>query len=945
MANRELDPRGRWEHVAVLAVACGGVVLGKPGAAPALSQPAIVFDTSLGKPGGALVGNTIFANRGICAGTNLLHSFSRFNVGPGQTITFETPDKIGNILARVTGGEASTIEGMLATTPGKSVDLYLINPAGIMFGEGAKVNVGGAFTATTADYVSFGDGSKLSSHWATTDGTTTLVSAPPVSFGFLPEAPSSASGGAIGVELKNTDDFATFSVNAFSAVAREIEVSNSLFSGGGSLAFQTATSGEVARDGTVSGHLADVSGGDITFTSVFLSGVAGQSIAARASGDLTLTGGFLNTVANTTSPAGSGTTELRADGDLSISGTLVRSRELQNGVAGPITVAAGEGLRITNGGLLRTTQSGVGTGGAISVFGKESVLIDALGQVASEATNGARGGSVRVESGGDLLVTSGGSIKSSANAATGGAVDVEAAGGMAISGSGLVQSTATAGSTGGSLFVKSSEDIAISGFGLIQGTAAVDSTGGDIEVVANQLRIAGPTVPVDPETDPLVGIESLILAAGQAGVPAGRGGNIRVAVEGGIGIQDTGGIFSSTNGRGTSGSIHVIASRLEITGGVNYPDGSEGPRPRNFFITGVSNKGTRDATGGLGDISVDVDGEIILRRGGFIDATNFNPDATAGDVTVTAGSILADRAGSDYFTGIGSGTEAETDGDATNGGSGGNVSVTADSITLRGGAQIAASSRGGGDAGSVTVTAKRLLATGSGAETPFLFTGESGIAAATLGETTGKGGSVRITANNIRITDGASISSTNDSPAPNGGNGGDVILEPGFLYVNGGRIEVSSKAGDAGALRILGGTLVDFRNSQVVAEAQLDGGNIEIERTRHVLLDHSMVSANATMGDGGNIGIGSAVYLANESSVTASSEFAADGEVSIDSQAVLSGAEGEVEVSPLDVTDSLQPECTDWMEGKIGSFIRSGRGSTTRLPGGYLPSLRLHRLE
>jgi filamentous hemagglutinin family protein len=163
MGNREFYPRGHWERVAVLAVTCGGVVLGRPGAAPVVSQPPIVFDTSLGKPGGALEGNTIFANRGMCAGPNLLHSFSRFNVGSGQTITFETPDNIGNILARVTGGEASCIQGTLATTPGKTVDLYLINPAGIMFGEGAKVNVGGAFTATTADYVSFGDGSKLSS--------------------------------------------------------------------------------------------------------------------------------------------------------------------------------------------------------------------------------------------------------------------------------------------------------------------------------------------------------------------------------------------------------------------------------------------------------------------------------------------------------------------------------------------------------------------------------------------------------------------------------------------------------------------------------------------------------------------------------------------------------------------------------------------------------------
>ena len=63
--------------------------------------------------------------------------------------------------------------------------------------------------------------------------------------------------------------------------------------------------------------------------------------------------------------------------------------------------------------------------------------------------------------------------------------------------------------------------------------------------------------------------------------------------------------------------------------------------------------------------------------------------------------------------------------------------------------------------------------------------------------------------------------------------------------------------------------------------------------------------------------------------------------VRIDPQVVLTGNEGEIEVDPLDNTDSLQPECTNRLPTKAGSFIKAGRGGTQRLPGGYLPSMRL----
>jgi filamentous hemagglutinin family protein len=174
--------------------------------------------------------------------------------------------------------------------------------------------------------------------------------------------------------------------------------------------------------------------------------------------------------------------------------------------------------------------------------------------------------------------------------------------------------------------------------------------------------------------------------------------------------------------------------------------------------------------------------------------------------------------------------------------------------------------------------------------------------------------------------------------------GGKILIErASSLSLDESRLSAKSRKGNGGTVSILGVEFVDFQDGRVVAEAKLDGGNIYIKNARYVLLDQSVLNANAKKGTGGNIGLNAGVILKNTSKITASSEFGEDGIVRIDPQAALSGAEGQKELNPLDVTDSLQPECTNRLATAAGSFIRAGRGGTARLPGGYLPSLRLHR--
>ena len=100
---------------------------------------------------------------GATRGANLFHSFEQFNVGEGGSVDFLRPNaEIQNILVRVTGGKLSEILGRIGTSTGGFIsnsesNLFLINPNGIIFGQKARLDVGGSFAATTANGIQFGN--------------------------------------------------------------------------------------------------------------------------------------------------------------------------------------------------------------------------------------------------------------------------------------------------------------------------------------------------------------------------------------------------------------------------------------------------------------------------------------------------------------------------------------------------------------------------------------------------------------------------------------------------------------------------------------------------------------------------------------------------------------------------------------------------------------------
>ena len=126
---------------------------------------------------------------GTQKGTNLFHSFGQFGVPTFGSATFDGPATTQNVISRVTGGSASMIDGTISTRAAMpSANFFLINPAGMVFGPSAALDVGGAFRASTADYIRLADGVIFLA--VPGAGDLLLSSAAPQAFGFLNSNPA-----------------------------------------------------------------------------------------------------------------------------------------------------------------------------------------------------------------------------------------------------------------------------------------------------------------------------------------------------------------------------------------------------------------------------------------------------------------------------------------------------------------------------------------------------------------------------------------------------------------------------------------------------------------------------------------------------------------------------------------------------------------------------------
>src|SRR5438128_5424075 len=174
-SGQRIESKQGWQLLIMVFAVAAGV--------SASGASSVVLDGKLG-PSGPLSGPNydITAGLGRTLGNNLFHSFAQFNLDAGDVATFSGPANIQNILTRVTGGSASSIDGTIRSSI-VGANFFLINPAGVVFGPNAALDVSGSFAVSTASYLKLADGARFAAALDADDSM--LSTAPVVAFGFL----------------------------------------------------------------------------------------------------------------------------------------------------------------------------------------------------------------------------------------------------------------------------------------------------------------------------------------------------------------------------------------------------------------------------------------------------------------------------------------------------------------------------------------------------------------------------------------------------------------------------------------------------------------------------------------------------------------------------------------------------------------------------------------
>jgi filamentous hemagglutinin family protein len=787
---------GRWVPLA-------GVLAALPlGAARAQH---ITIDGSL-SPAQTLVGPSymIGANLGKQVGGNLFHSFGVLGLNRGETANFTGPASVSNIIGRVTGGVPSSIDGTIKSSIA-GANLYLINPAGIVFGPHAAVNVSGSFHAAAADYLRLSDGAKFQ---ATTPGGSTLSAAPPAAFGFLNAAPPAITvdGSSLSVPTGQTLGLAGGSVNISGATLRApagtIHVTG--VAGAGEIPLAPgAGKPTVAAYGPV-----NIIGGSTLDVSDPVNLNSGGSIYVRA-GTLTVDASEINVDNYGSGPGGRLLLDATNAATLS-DGADVHSTASAAGSGAPISIKSG--LVLLDGGAGMNPATGVfssttgsAPGGSITVNAQELTLHDSAA-ILAETRGFGSGGGVTVSLGDSLIVDSGSSLGTSTSAAgNAGNVSVGVSGPVTVDmTTGALSSvlagigSLTAGTGDAGSVTLSAGNLTITNYGQVASTTFRGGNAGDISVLlAGLLSIGGPT---DPQANTGLGAESEDGSTGNSGNVAVKAGNIFIG----------------------SSDRPVIGFVPRTTGG--FSDSED-------VLTGISVQAEgRGLHAGI--ITVSSLGALSIADGGVITAQTFGL-SNGGTAEVTAGGPLT-------LSGVGSGIFASAAARAR--GSAGSVAVSAPEITISDGAAIASSTGGPGDGGDVSVSATGdIILNGTGPQITASSTG------------TGNAGSIMVSATDLRLDSNASISTEAASA-----NGGNITIDVGnLLYLLDSHIttSVDGAKGNGGNITI-DPAFVVLNNSQIVADAVGgNGGNITIDAGSFLASADSLVSATSQLGISGSINI------------------------------------------------------------------------------------------
>jgi filamentous hemagglutinin family protein len=566
------------------------------------------------------IGNNFNIINGIEKGNNLFHSFSNFSIPTGGSATFNlinTPN-INTIFSRVTGGNVSNIDGVIRTVNSSNpVSLFLLNPNGIIFGQNAKLDIGGSFIGTTANSIKFADGSEFS-----TDITT---------------APLLTIAAPVGLQMGGNS-----SVIQVQGVGHNLTTKEPYFSPyfptGLTTGLQVKPGKTLALVGgniNLNGGVLTAPGGRIELGTVDATGQVGVNSDNR---------GFALNYTNTPSL---GNIQLSQKSLLNVSGTTTSSIQLQ-----------GKRISLSDGSMILSQNRGILPGGDINIRATELLLSGTTADerlrssIISETLGLGTSSNIAISTA-RLILQNGAKIGSRTYTPA-------PSGNLKINATEFIQMRGVSPKTGlnswlgtTTLFATQQQkptltakagDIAVSTpyLSMVDGSyisslSLGDSSGGDVSINTDATEVIGGTL----------NFYYGFLATAISGIGYARGNSGTVTLNTNTLTAKDGGFISTTNlGSGNAGDVTINASKLVEVEGI-IPTNTN-----NFFISNISSTvgseytsiqqlASYKALGNSGNVTINTPLLKLSDRAG-VTVQNFGI-GNAGTVTIDADSIQLDR--------------------------------------------------------------------------------------------------------------------------------------------------------------------------------------------------------------------------------------------------------------------------------------------------------------
>jgi filamentous hemagglutinin family protein len=898
-------------------------------------------------------GNTAEITEGETRGDNLFHSFEDFSVETGNEAFFNNADSISNIFSRVTGGNVSDINGAIRANG--SANLFLINPAGIIFGEGASLNIGGSFYGSSASSILFKDGEFSA---ADLENPPLLTVNAPIGLGFRDEPGDIINRSNFGLTSRVIDEtinpaFAGAEFTILESVGLAVNPDQTIALVGGNVLLEnaagiTALGGRVELGGlTQAGEVLINDNGSLTFP---------QGISR---GDVTLTeqsrvitaaagGGFININAKNLELSGlselytgiaedSGAPDAQT-GDININATdsvkLIGSGGLEDnpfvfegndydtGIRNFVGLKPNSSEDPNLGRNLKPNSTAIGNAGLITI---NTDLLQISDRAAVVAKTYGQGDTDNITILADTIQLDGGDFLNQVRReAVGNAGDINIqVKSFSAENLTFVISDVEGKGDAGDITINAQENVFLGLDTLVITQIQPDGegSGGDIEINTKDLNLLDASLLSDskgvgdagsirinasnsillqdaPDTEDSVFKQgsSIISGVGILGdETTGNAGNIEINTKS-LTSEGSSFIVAQTNGVGDGGNIAINSQES-----VFLNDTSR-------IVSQVQEKAVGDGGG------INVTSPIISLNGlsAISTTTLAGGKGVAGDINLNTDNLtLTDTSIIDALT--------------QNNFDGGDITISASNLNLIGGSKIVTATDGAGNAGNITLdvdktinisgnnpefnqfiaelTQDEMIRENEASETEpndrFRFTTPSSILQVL-------GGSSGLFAN-------TSIKSTGDAGNIEIGNPQEFSLAETAL------ISVGSQGdGGAGSLSIEAQSLSLNNGSLLAATPSGVGGNITLSIADNLILDNqSLVSAQATENaDGGNINIDSRYIIAypnGNNDILANAERGTGGNININAESLF----GIEERTPSNATNDINASSEFNLDGTV----------------------------